>query len=589
MPTDRTRPRWLREEDGNVAVVAALSMSMLMGFAALGVDAAALYRARAQLQSVADLTAMSALADPSRAGDGAEAALAGNRKSAGSLTVLETGRYLRNPALPPADRFRPLPPGSEGINAVRVALAEAAPLHFARAFTTAQTVTLSGTATAARTGAASFSLTSHLARLDGATLDQALSQGLGGSITLQAGDAALFGAARVNLGALLAALARDTGFDSRNPAAILDAETTAPAVLRALASLVPADVAARLAVLAAASAGTALPVASLASGADTALGLSVTEAAAQVDLSVLEVLGALAAARLSGHRVDAATALAVPGVLDASAELSLGEPPAQSGWIALGERGVTLHRAAARLNSDLRFDPALLGSLGTGVTVTRVHLPVTVELAGARATLDEIRCGETDPADPVVRFLTAPTPLHPANGTSVAALYLGTPATAAGPIDPATLGFADIMEVSLAIDLPLLPDIRIDGVTIQARSHVTVGQSQTASVGFTAAEIAAGDTTRRFGSGALLRTGVASLLDPARTEFRVKPGQSGLSQQVSAVLSAVLALLPGRLAGTLASPLDGGLQATLDSAGLRLGEGELTLTGRHCELIRLVR
>ena len=49
-------------EDGAVAVIVSLLMTVLMGFVALGVDVAWLYGERAKLQSFADLSAISAMA-----------------------------------------------------------------------------------------------------------------------------------------------------------------------------------------------------------------------------------------------------------------------------------------------------------------------------------------------------------------------------------------------------------------------------------------------------------------------------------------------------------------------------------------------
>ena len=61
--TERFLPVFFRDDGGHVAVVTGLMMTVLMGFVALGVDTASLYRAKARVQSVSDLTAMTALRD----------------------------------------------------------------------------------------------------------------------------------------------------------------------------------------------------------------------------------------------------------------------------------------------------------------------------------------------------------------------------------------------------------------------------------------------------------------------------------------------------------------------------------------------
>ncbi|WP_425070609.1 pilus assembly protein TadG-related protein [Sagittula sp. S175] len=576
-----------QDESGNVAVMVALTLTVLMGFVALGVDGGSMYRARAQVQAVSDLVAVSAMRDTETAQVRADEVARANALPEAVQSV-EVGRYRRNPALLPEARFEVLEPGIPGANAVRVTLTDDTPLHFAQVISDRSSVRLTTSAMAARTGAARFSLTSHLARLDGAKLNAALSAGLGVTVALSAGEIDALAATRLSLGEVLAVLGQQTGLAERNPAAILDKVTTAGALARAARELAPEasglDVALGSAVT--------LPLAELVAGADTSLGLTVSEALAGAEISALDLLRAMAAVGLSDHGVEVDTAADIPGLTDVSARVQLADKPAVSGWMMLGEEGVTLHRPAARVFASLDVAPALLGALASGVTVTKVNLPVTVELAGATATLDEITCDAPDPATEVARFITAPTPLHPANGTSVAALYLGTLEAVAGsgPIDPAALGFADLLTLDLTIPVPLLPDIRVADLVVQVRSAATVGQSMVEEIAFTRSDLQAGDTLGRFGSGGLLGSAVTGLLDPAHTEIRLKPGQEGLVSGVAAsLLSIVLTVLPQRLLETLAAPLDATLHEVLTEAGLALGEGELELLDLNCEAIRLVQ
>ncbi len=594
MPIETNFPtRFLRDESGAVAVIVALLLVVLLGFTALGVDVASLYRDRARLQAVGDLTAMSAVAAPNEANTRANAVIGRNAGTGPTLNTLQQGRFLRNPEIPPQDRFIPMPEGTAGINAVAVTLGDRAPLHFAKIFSEESDVALTRRSLAIRTGAASFSLSSNIARLDAANLSEALSASFGTTVGLSAGGADVLAGTQVNMGDLLVALDNLTGIGSRNPAAILDAQTTTADILAALQSILPSGAAGVIAPIASAAPDAGVPVAALAGGIDIDLGLTAAEFASDIELSALDLLRALAGSQPATHALKLNTALAVPGLLDTKVDLSVGEPPAQSGWIALGEEGAQLHRAAVRLGAEIDLSPDLLGALGLGVSATSLRLPVYVEAAGATATLERITCAGTDPDDVVARFRTGPTPLHPSNGTAVAALYLGElsgdPANG-GPIDPATLGFADILDISLRIRLGLLPDLVIAGITLQARSHVALGQSQVETTEFTRADVAEGRTTRHFASGDLLSTGVAGLLSPQNTEVRVKPGQEGLlGPLVGPVLADVLAILPAQLLATLTGPLDAVLDGALDAAGLRLGEGELTLTGYHCERVQLVR
>lgn len=589
--TDRIA-RFRRDESGVVAIIVSLMLTVLFGFVALGVDVAALYRDRARLQAASDLGAMSAVADASAAQDRAIDAITKNDRAASTLTELQTGRYFRNPAIPRTERFMPLDDDTDVVNAAQVTLSDASPLHFAQIFSGTPSVDLSRTAMATRTGAASFSLNSHLADLDPAALDAVLTAEYGVGAAIGVGDLALLADARVNLGTLLDTLDGLTGGPSRNPAEVLNRVTTADTLLDALAAELPPALAGSLTGLASAAAGQQIDVAAVIGGIDTRLGLTATDFLIGIDVTALDIVKAVVAS----EDINAASLdldLDGAGIVGVDAQLTAGEPPAQSGWVALGEEGVQLHRAAARLGLDIDADPGLLTGLAAEVTATDLHVPLYVELAGATATLDEISCSASRPSDPAASFLVSHTPLHPENGTAVAALYFGTlPAgtSATAPVDPASLGFADLLTVRIAIPVPLLPDLVLADLVVQARSHVAVGRSNTDRITFTHGDVASGDTERSYGSELLVTNAVSTLLSSENTELRIKPDQQGLVTGLAApVVNTLLANLPAQLLAALTTPVDGVVDSVLASVGLELGSGELTLTGHHCELIRLVQ
>jgi len=141
----------------------------------------------------------------------------------------------------------------------------------------------------------------------------------------------------------------------------------------------------------------------------------------------------------------------------------------------MGEEGVVLHRAAVRVALETEAEPTILGPLLTGLTASRVQVPIYLEMAGATARLDRMSWSE-DRSKAAAVFSTAPTPLNPTTGTSIAALYLGTlpgsETSDAVGIDPAEIGFADILDLDITIPLPLLRDITICPITVQMRSAV---------------------------------------------------------------------------------------------------------------------
>lgn len=589
--TDRIR-RFRRDDSGVVAIIVSLMLTVLFGFVALGVDVAALYRDRARLQAASDLGAISAMADASAAETRAVDAITRNGRAATTLTALQTGRYFRNPAIPRDERFTPDTDGSDLVNATRVTLSDASPLYFGKVLSDRTSVALTRSALATRTGAASFSLDSHLADLDPTALNAVLTAEYGTGARIGAGDLTLLAAARINLGDLVETLDGLTGGGSANPAQILNAVTTADTLLDALSSQLPPGLTGSLAGLADAVSGQQLDVAAIVGGIDTRLGLTATDFLTEIDVSALDIVKAIVAT----EDIEAASlglGLDVAGILGVDAQLSAGEPPAQSGWVALGEKGAQLHRAAARLALDIDADPGLLTGLAGNVVATDLQVPLHVELAGATASLEEISCNASRPSDLAASFSVSHTPLHPENGTSVAALYLGTlPAgnSATDAIDPASLGFADLLTVRIAIPVPLLPDLVLADLVVQARSHVALGSSNTETIAFTRGDVANGDTVRSFGSELLVTNAVSTLLSSETTELRIKPEQQGLVTGLAApVVNTLLANLPAQLLAALTTPVDGVVDGVLASVGLELGAGELTLTGHHCELVQLVQ
>ncbi len=595
MPIDPLSPRaFARNEEGAAAVIVALLLVALLSFVALGVDLAVLYRNRAHLQAQSDLVAMGAVADVWDAEARGADMLQGNDLAPETLVELQTGRYLRNPAIPRDQRFQPLPADAAGLNAVAVRLRDDAPLSFGRILTDQTSVPVSGMATATRTGGVSFSLESNLLRVDGATLAALFSDSFGLAVTLNAYDLQLLAETQISLGTVIEAAAERVGADPLNPADILALDLRAADLIRAIQQVAPAAIGSRLIPFQSIPATLTVNVGDLVATTDRDLGLTLTDFAQDLEISVLDMLVALAEATAPDAPRSVAVSQTVPGVTQVTAQAIFFEPPAQSGWIMLGEVGATLHSADARIRADITLAPDTIGALGTGITATRVSLPLIAEVAGATATLTDLRCSGAAPDDIVARFSTAQRPLSPTDGSAVAAIYLGRldPAVFASgaPINPADLAYADFLDLTFRIDLPILPDIVIPGLTLQIRGVTRAGQSQSAEVAFTRAQVAAGDTTRTFASGAILGTSLGDLLASDQTDIRVQPAEQGLVSTLAApIVNAVINLLPGRMVANLVAPLDGALDAVLDAAGIRFGEGALTLEQHHCETVRLVQ
>lgn len=598
MPTLRTdgppRPGFVGDESGAVAIVVALLLTVLLGFAAFGIDLGAMYRDKAQLQARSDLAALGAVLHVEDADAHARMILDRNRLGPENLQTMQFGRFRRDPSMAPGDRFLPLDPGSDGINAVAIDVAGSAPLHFSRLFLGGDSVPLAVASTATRTQGASFTLGSRLAALDGGVLNALLSEALGASVALTALDYTALAAADLTLLSFVDALALRGGLEAANYHDIATAALQLPTLLAALSDTQAGATAALLLSLADLAPPVSVPLDRVVGFPDPALGLTVSDFLGMTQVSALDLVMATADVVTAGRAVDLDLAVALPGLLALDTALLVQEREAQSGWVAVAEPRATLHTAQTRLKLDLDLAPTLLGGLGSGVTALALELPVYVELANATVELTDVNCRPTAPTDEVARFSTATLSTGASGGTRVAELFIGAfPAqdfNAAQPLGPASLGHADFLDLALVIALPLLPDIRIGLMTLQIRAHLPLGTTATESVGFTAAEVEAQDNVRSFGAAAPVSGAVAALLGPGNISVRVKPAHAGLvSGLVASLVNSVLSLLTDTLGGSLAGLVGGVLDQVLAALGLRLGEADLTLVGLNCEMVRLVR
>jgi uncharacterized membrane protein len=577
-----------RSEEGAAAVLVALLLTVLLVFVAFGTDIAVIYRDRAQLQTYNDLAALGTAADLDDADARIAEMLDGNGLDASAVQEVQFGRYLRNPAIARDARFQPLDQGAPGVNAVALRLRSEAPLTFGQLVSDDDSVPLWTTATASRTGAASFTLGSRFLSMDPAALSALLSQQLNAAISLSLADQSVLASARIDTTELMEALASRLAYDPLNPADVLTLRPSLSDLVRSMIDVLPAGLSAQLAQFTTLPASIQVEIGDIFAADDRELGLTLTEFLSEAEVTALDVLLAAADAADGTSTSELTVSASNPALLSIDASLALHERPADSGWVAIGEEGTTLHSAAVRVATDIEIAPSILGSLGVGVTATRLEIPLYLELAGATATLTELDCAVTAPTDVIARFSTSHRPLSPTDGVSLAVLHLGEFDTSAlstgGALDRANLDYADFLDVSLSL---LLTSVDL---TVQIRSSASVGESRVDQVAYTSQDWETGNLTRRFGTGNLLGTAIGALLSPDAVDIRVNPADQGLvSSALSGLVNTLLALLPERLLATLATPLDAALDGALDAAGLSLGEGELTLTGYHCERVQLVQ
>jgi uncharacterized membrane protein len=186
----------LKDERGAVAVMAALSMTAILGFAAMVADLGAIYIAKRDLQAAADAAALAGtfpLAQDSTVVDSWKT-VAQNylvKNMPGATADVSRGIYCPNPATPPGARYTADATicadndSITGYNAVHVSASAPSPLYFGRALLGgAAPRMISATATAAQINEAGFSAGTGLLSLDKGLANAILSALLGTSIDL---------------------------------------------------------------------------------------------------------------------------------------------------------------------------------------------------------------------------------------------------------------------------------------------------------------------------------------------------------------------------------------------------------------------
>lgn len=600
-----------RDEEGAAAVIVALLLTVLLAFVAFGTDIAVIYRDQSQLQAHSDLTALGIAADLDEHETRLDLMLEENGLSPDAAGVGDVvlGRYLRNPAIPREDRFVPLDDtpldDAPVANAVSVRLRTDAPLTFAQLFYDGDSVPLSASATASRTGAARFTLGSRFLGLDPGPLSNALTDLLGAQITLSAGDQVALDSEDINVGDFLDALANRMGFDPLNPADVL----TNPRPLRladfvlTMQDMLPAGVSGRLAQF------TVLPVTFEAGIGDVFasdedardLGLTLTAFLGETEVSAYDLLIAAAEAVDGTSTSDVTLAAAIPDLAEANARLSFPQDVEDSGWVGIGERGTRLNTSFARLSTETEVATGqlspLLANLAT-VTNLEASLPLYLEVAGASATLEELHCTET-PQNEYAAVFNVDSDLY-GDGAYAAALYLGQMDGDAfhngTGVDANSLGHVDILEIEVLGGIVLQ-------ATVSVRSRAYVGRSR-GDIRFTFDEIRPlieGDVdgiTKNFPTGFIVGTAVSNLLNPEHFDIDIEGTLLGVPVNAGEILDYLgltETLLEGDIRANLtdllplADTLDTIIDDTLAAAGISLAEGELTLTGHHCERVQLVQ
>ena len=564
----------INDKSGAIAIITAFAFLAIAACAALAIDVASFYYVKRNLQTSADLAAMAAAADIAHAEVAASASVVENAYPAGAVKMVETGTYTASANIPIRNRF--VPQAIHTGNAARVTLQTKAPFYFANILmaTAARAegslnagktdshpsdVTIEATAVATQPVYASFAIGSRLVKVDGGVLNAVLAGLLGGSVSLTAIDYQSLIDTKVDLfkfSDALATRASLTGitYDSLVSSnlkvadvfgAMIDAERASPqnntTALNALTRIADTQRASssRMTLNPLVSFG---PFGALPVGSQGLVGTSV---------SALDLVMTTAEIANAKHQVQFALNMGLPGIASTQVQMTIGERPVGTSWVAVGSAGASVHTAQTRLYLKLQ--------LASSGSVSLVTLPLYIEVASGTATLDALSCK--------------------AGGAGPSSATLGvTPAVVdawIGDIGPAAMTNFSTAPTATATQLVSL----IGLASVSGRAHAAITNMAPKQVVFDATDIA--QNTKKTTSTTDF---VTSLLSSLIGDLQLKVTVIGLGIGVPSNLGSLTASI---ISGA-APAIDQLINQTLQTLGIGLGQADTWIAGVNCNRSVLV-
>lgn len=552
---------------GNVATMAALTAPLIVAIGAISIDAASLYLQKREAQAVADLAAIAGANNLGDARRAAERLLADNgyarfasveaggtqtdeqRNGAGDdegLTV-ELGRYASDPGLAVSQRFLA---GVEPANAVRVTLRMRGRRHFAAGLVRPLTVAVR--AVAATAPQASFSVGSRLVRLDGGVLNGLLGALLGTQVSLSVMDYQALAQADISLLGMFDGLASEVGLTALTYRELLESDVRVGDIAAAVARLPGLTAAARLAAGRLATDARKVHQGSIRlsrlvdAGPEGRRRVGSASAGDPATVSALTVLAAAAALGSGSNQIRVELGAGLPGIAATRLDLAVGEPPAGSGWLAIGPYGTTVQTAQTRL-----LLTAQIGGSGVlaGATVT---LPVYLEIARAEARLAALACAGPSGSGSVVTVEAKP---------GIAALRI------------ARIDVDRLVDFSRAPNPSRAAIVNTSLISVTGSAAFESGNIGFAPLTFDQGDIAGG-RVRQVSTRNATETLTASLVRDLDLDVRILGLGIGLPEAVRAALAATFS--------QVAPPLDNALFTVLETLGVRVGEADVRVHGVRC-------
>ncbi len=590
MPIVRPMPHLLRrllgDRSGHFAMMTAMVTPLALGLAGVAVDVGSLYLEKRRAQSLADLAAITVAANLDNPVEAARLVFADNGVheialgmidkddklqwknridvgATGVSAILMRGRYSSSLAIPAAERFTRPPSGNESeINAVKVVYRTTGTRYFAASLIAPPQIVVE--ATAATDRKAAFSVGSRLLELKDGIANALLGGLTGSNVSLSLMDYNALVSADVSLVSFLDALATELDLTAGSYDAVLDADVSVGQVTKALSRVAGTGSKAqaasqRLATQTAATNGRTFPLSRLIGIEEEGVSATLHQVAARVDVMELVTMAAILAGQ--GRQIKLDLGASLPGLLSASVDLAIGEPPQKSPWFTVGSRGDVVRTAQTRLSVvvEIGNSPALSGLLGA-----RIRLPLYLELAYAEAKLDSISC-PTGRRDGIKVAVDA--------RSGIANLYLAevNPSKIVNFANPAARSPAKLVQLA--------------AVNVTGQAQAEIGAISYKRLNFSAGDIDSGKV-RQVSTRTIATSLVDSLFSSLSLEISVGLG----------LLNIPLLTLPSNttaLLGTTiraASPaVDALLGEVLKMLGLSLGQADVRVHGATCGRAVLVQ
>jgi uncharacterized membrane protein len=543
--------RFTGDTRANVAIMAALLMTVVMGFAALGVDVGKMFTDRRKAQGTVDLAALAAASDLANAAKAANATVSRNGYGDGTSVTVELGTYTANPAVAANSRFTPS--SAPGANAARVTLQTSTKLIFGKVLTQSDSFAIRTSAVGTQSAFAEFAIGSRLAQVNGGIINGILGGLLGANLSLSVMDYQSLIDAKVDLFDFMNAVATSAQLTGPTYDSVLNSNVKVGTVLSALATT------GQNAYGSGSAAGKALGTVassypagsskmSLNSLAD--LGPYRTMPLGQkpktaMTVSAYDLLTAAAQLANGQNQVAASLGVNIPGILGATLQLAVGARPVGTSWITVGAAGAQVHTAQTRI--------LLTVQIGGSGSIASVSVPIYVELASATATLTNVNC----------RFSV---------GSSTVTLGV-TPAVIDAWI--ANVSGAQFTNFTAAPNPPAAMLVNVAGlVQVTGRAHVTVSNMSPQNVTFSYSDISQQTkktvTTTDFTS---------SLTSQLLASLQLNANVLGLGLGLPGVLTSQVSSI---LAGAT-SPIDQLLASVLSALGVGIGQADVWVPGIRCD------